>query len=87
MYLYFLCSNRQISNDTGSDAWWTGTRFDSRDSMNTFSAGVGVWTLKGMLNLRAKYLVDYGVRQRFKDNFVSLSLVFIPGILAEESSE
>jgi hypothetical protein len=79
--------NWQISDDSGSDAWWTGTRFDSHDRKNTFGVGVGVWTLKGMLNLRAKYIVDYGVRQRFRDNFVSLSLLFIPGIFAEESSE
>jgi hypothetical protein len=65
--------NWQISDDSGSDAWWTGTRFDSRDRKNTFNAGVGVWSLKGMLNLRVKYIMDYGVRQRFKDNFVSLA--------------
>ena len=79
--------NWQISDDSGRDVWWTGTRFDSRDRKNTFSAGVGVWTLKGMLNLRVKYIMDYGVRQRFKNEFVSLSLLLIPGILSEKSNE
>lgn len=79
--------NWQISDDSGSDAWWIGTRFDSRDRKNTFSAGIGVWALAGKLNLRAKYIIDYAVRQRFKDNFVSLSLLFIPGILSEESKD
>ena len=79
--------NWQISDDSGTDAWWTGTRFDSRDSKSTFSVGVGVWTLKGMLNLRAKYIMDYAVRQRFKNDFVSLSLMLIPGILSGDSSE
>ena len=75
--------NWQISDDSGTNAWWVGTRFDSRDRKSMFSAGVGVWTLKGMLNLRVKYIMDYGVRQRFKNEFVSLSLLLIPGILSE----
>jgi len=75
--------NWQISDDLGRYSWWTGTRFDSRDSKHTFSAGVGVWTLKGMLNLRVKYIMDYGVRQRFKNDFISLSLLLMPGILSE----
>jgi len=79
--------NWQISDDSGTDAWWTGTRFDSRDSKSTFSVGVGVWTLKGMLNLRAKYIMDYAVRQRFKNDFISLSLLLMPGILSGNSSE
>ena len=78
--------NWQISNDSGSDDWWTGTRFDSRDRKSTFSAGVGVWTLKGMLNIRAKYIMDYGVRQRFKNDFVSFSVMLIPGILSGQNS-
>ena len=79
--------NWQISDDTGEDAWWKGIRFDSRDSKSTFSVGVVVWILKGMLNLRAKYIMDYAVRQRFKNQFVSFSLILIPGILSGESNE
>ena len=79
--------NWQISDDSGNDAWWDGTRFDSRDRKNTFSAGIGVWTLKGMLNLRVKYIMDYGVRQRFKNQFASFSLILVPGILSEKSNE
>ncbi len=79
--------NWQISDDTGENAWWNGTRFDSRDSKSTFSVGVGVWTLKGMLNLRAKYIMDYAVSQRFKNQFVSFSLILMPGILSGESNE
>jgi hypothetical protein len=79
--------NWQISDDTGENAWWNGTRFDSRDSKSTFSVGVGVWTLKGMLNLRPKYIMDYAVRQRFRNQFVSFSLILMPGILSGESNE
>ena len=78
--------NWQISNDTGDDVWWSGTRFDGRDSKNTFSAGIGVWPVEGILNIRAKYIMDYGSRQRFKNRFWSLSLVIIPGVLGETNS-
>lgn len=79
--------NWQIGDDKGEDAWWNGTRFDSRDRKNTFSAGVGVWAMNGKLNLHAKYILDYGVRQRFKNQFINVSLIIIPGILSEESNE
>jgi hypothetical protein len=40
-----------------------------------------------MLNLLAKYIIDYGVTQRFKNQFVSLSLILIPGIRSGASNE
>jgi hypothetical protein len=79
--------NWQVSDDTGDEVWWSGTRFDGRDSKNTFSAGIGVWPVEGILNIRAKYIMDYGSRQRFNNRFWSLSLVIIPGILGESKIE
>ncbi len=76
--------NWQISDETGDDVWWTGTRFDSRDSKNTFAAGVGFWPFEGVLNLRVKYIMDYGSKQRFRNQFWSFSVVIIPGLLAEK---
>jgi hypothetical protein len=73
--------NWQISDDTGDDVWWTGTQFDGRDRKNIFSAGIGIWPVEGILNLRVKYIMDYGLRQRFKNSFWSFSLLIIPGIL------
>ncbi len=73
--------NWQISDDTGDDVWWTGTQFDGRDRKNIFSAGIGIWPVEGILNLRVKYIQDYGLRQRFKNSFWSFSLLIIPGIL------
>ena len=78
--------NWQISDDSGSDIWWYGTRFDSRDRKNSFSAGVGVWPVKDLLNLRFKYIIDYGIRQRFKNQFWSLSILVLPQILTGKSS-
>ena len=79
--------NWQISSDTGEDVWWSDTRFDGRDSKNTFCAGIGVWPVEGILNIRAKYIMDYGVKQRFKNRFWSLSIIIIPGILSEKNNE
>ena len=79
--------NWQISDDSGSDAWWDGTRFDSRDKKSTFGVGVGVWTLEGMLSLRLKYIMDYAIKQRFKNQFVSFSLLLIPALHGKESEE
>jgi hypothetical protein len=75
--------NWQIQDDSGSDNWWDGTQFDSRDKKNTFSVGVGVWPIEGVLNLRAKYITDYGVQQRFQNRLWSFSFLYIPGLLKD----
>ena len=79
--------NWQISDDKGDDDWWKGTVLDSRDSKNTFAVGVGVWPWAERLQLRGKYIFDYGVKQRFKNSYWGLSLVFVTNLLAEKNSE
>ncbi len=71
----------QVGDDKGDDVWWNGTRFEGRDHTNTVSFGVGAWPWAGRLNVRAKYVMDYGVKQRLKTNFLSFSVIFIPNIL------
>jgi hypothetical protein len=71
----------QISDDKGDDVWWNGTKLEGRDHTNTVSFGAGAWPWEGRLNVRAKYVMDYGVKQRFKTNFLSLSVIFIPNVL------
>jgi len=73
--------NWQISNDKGEDVWWSGTPLDSKDQTSTVSFGAGIWTYKSRLNLRLKYAMDYGTKQRYKSNFLSFSFIFIPNIL------
>jgi len=73
--------NWQIANDKGEDAWWSGTKLDSKDQTGTISFGAGIWTYKSRLNLRIKYAMDYGTRQRYKSNFLSFSVIFIPNLL------
>ena len=73
--------NWQIGDDKGNDVWWRETQMYTKDKTNTVSFGVGVWPWEGRLNIRAKYAMDYGVEQRYKSNFWSLSAIFIPNIL------
>ena len=70
--------NWQVSDDKGDDVWWSDTQLDARDQVSNIGFGVGVWPLEGMLNIRAKYSIDYAVKQRYKSNFLSVSAIFIP---------
>jgi len=73
--------NLQVSDDKGDDVWWADTPLEFRDQASTVSFGAGAWPIKDVLNLRVKYAMDYGVKQRYKSDFLSFSLIFIPGIL------
>ncbi len=75
--------NWQVGDDTGNDVWWKDTPMYTKDKTNTVSFGVGVWPWEGRLNIRAKYAMDYGVKQRYKSNFWSFSAIFIPNLLTE----
>lgn len=79
--------NRQISDDKGKDVWWRDTPLYAKDQTSTVSFGVGVWPWAGKLNIRVKYAMDYGTKQRYKSNFLSASIIFIPNILAEKAKE
>lgn len=73
--------NWQITSDKGEDAWWIETPLDSKDQTSNISFGAGIWTYKSRLNLRLKYAMDYGTKQRYQSNFLSFSAIFIPNIL------
>jgi len=73
--------NLQISDDMGDDVWWKDTLLEARDQASTVSFGAGVWPWEGRLNLRVKYAMDYGVKQRYKSNFLSFSVIFIPNLI------
>ncbi len=73
--------NWQIGNDTGEGIWWKDSQLFDKDQTSTVSFGAGAWPIIEKLNIRAKYALDYGTKQRFKSNFLSLSVIFIPNIL------
>ncbi len=70
----------QISGDKGDDVWWRDTDLYKKDRTNTVGFGVGAWPWAGRLNLRAKYAFDYGSVNRFKNDFWSVSAIFIPNL-------
>jgi hypothetical protein len=73
--------NWQIGNDKGEGVWWKNTPLDTKDHTSTVGFGLGVWPWEGRLNIRAKYAMDYGTKQRYKSNFLSISAIFIPNLL------
>ncbi len=75
--------NLQISDDKGDDVWWDNTQLEFRDQASTVSFGVGFWSWEGRLNTRLKYAMDYGVKQRYRSNFWSFSVIFIPNLLSK----
>ncbi len=79
--------NWQVGDDTGEDFWWKDTQLDARDQTSTVGFGIGAWPWAGRLNIRVKYAMDYGTKQRYKSNFLSASIIFIPNILAEKVKE
>ena len=52
--------------------------------LNVFSAGLNIWVVEEKLGIRGKYLTEYNIKQRFKNNIWSLSLIYIPNILSEK---
>ncbi len=73
--------NWQISDDKGEEVWWRNSRFDSRDRKNTFGFGVGYWVWEERLNFKIRGVVDYGIRQRFKNTGISFTVLFDPRLL------
>jgi len=70
--------NWQVGDDRGADVWWKGSALAVRDRTSSVGVGVGFWPWE-MLNLRLKGAFDYGVKQRYRSNIISASLIFIPG--------
>lgn len=70
--------NWQISDDTGNDVYWDPSDHDRK---STVAIGAAYWPWKERLAITAKYGVDFGVRQRFKNDTFFISLLFVPNWL------
>lgn len=79
--------NWQVSDDKDEDTWWRDTPLDARDQTSSVGFGVGAWPWAKWLNIRVKYAMDYGTKQRYKSNFLSASIIFVPNILSEKAKE
>jgi hypothetical protein len=74
--------NWQISDDSGSDVFWDPGIHD-RKSTVAFSAAFWPWTNK--FYIAGKYAFDFGVKQRFKNNYWMLNFILLTGLLTGES--
>ena len=79
--------NWQVGDDKGEAVWWRQSALDVRDQTSNVGFGIGVWPWEGRLNIRVKYAMDYGTKQRYKSNFLSASIIFIPNILTSSSKK
>ena len=77
--------NWQVGDDKGEAVWWRQSALDVRDQTSNVGFGIGVWPWEGRLNIRVKYAMDYGTKQRYKSNFLSASIIFIPNLLSNTS--
>jgi len=70
--------NWQVSDDAGGDVYWDASYHDRK---STVAGGITLWPWKGHLAVTAKYALDFGVRQRFKNNTLFVNLLFVPNWL------
>ena len=66
--------NWQVSDDKGSDVYWDPSYHDRKSSL-AFSPAY--WAVKERLYISAKYMFDFGARQRFLTNGLMLNLIFV----------
>jgi hypothetical protein len=74
--------NWQISDDSGKDVFWDSS-FRDRKSTVAFSAGY--WPWQNRLYLSVKYAFDFGIRQRFKNKYWMINLIFLTNALTGSS--
>jgi hypothetical protein len=70
--------NWQVSDDSGDDVYWNPAIHDRK---STLAFGATYWALPAQLAITGKYGFDFAVKQRFKNNTVFVTAVFIPGFL------
>lgn len=67
-------NNWQIADDKGEDVYWNATYHDRKGTVG-FSAAF--WAVKQRLYVAAKYMLDYGARQRFLTPGFMVNLIFV----------
>ena len=70
--------NWQVADDSGDGVYWdAGVHY--RKSTVGFSAGF--WTVPDWLYLSGRYLFDFGLRQRFKNDCWAVNVIFLTNVL------
>ena len=76
--------NWQISDDTGSEVYWNASYHDRK---STIAFSLAVWAVKDRFYIAGKYMVDYGVRQRFRMQGLMINFIFVTNALDGKKSD
>ncbi len=72
-------NNFQITDDKGSDVWWNASVLDQMGYIGFQVAG---WPVANKLYTSVKYNIEYGLRQRLKQDMILLNIIYAPGWLS-----
>ena len=67
-------NNWQIADDKGEEVTWNAAIHDRK---GTVGFAAGVWAVKERFYVSAKYMVDYGARQRFYTPGFMVNMIFV----------
>ena len=67
-------NNWQIADDKGEEVSWNAAIHDRK---GTVGFAAGVWAVKQRFYVAAKYMVDYGARQRFYTPGFMINMIFV----------
>jgi hypothetical protein len=70
--------NWQVTDDGGDEVYWDPGFHDRK---STVAFGATYWALPQKLAITGKYAFDFAVRQRFDNNTIFVSLLYVPGWL------
>ena len=70
--------NWQVSDDKGADVYWDPSYHDRK---STIALSPAFWAVKERLYVSAKYMFDFGARQRFLTNGLMLNVIFVTNAL------
>lgn len=70
--------NWQLTDDKGDDVYWNASYHDRK---STVAFSLAYWAVRDRLYIAGKYMLDYGVRQRFLLQGFMLNIIFITNAL------
>lgn len=72
-------NNFQITEDKGTSVWWNSSILDQMGYIGFQMSG---WPIKNKLYTSLKYNIEYGLRQRFKQDMLMFNITYAPGWLS-----
>lgn len=72
-------NNFQITDDKGSSVWWNASVLDQ---MGYFGFQMSGWPIENKLYTSLKYNIQYGLKQRLKQDMLMFNITYAPGWLS-----